>query len=67
MKFAKTSLEINPYFLDWRKTITGLVGLSELSSLVDDVLGLQDCLRVIIRTVYYFSVYLLYEIIELSR
>ena len=46
MGLFKISLECNPRFLDQRETIPGLDGLSEVFSLVKDIGGLGDFLRV---------------------
>ena len=52
----KKDLEQDPCFLDQTKMIPVLDGFTEVSSIVDDVVGLQDCLRVRIWIVFNFSV-----------
>ena len=44
--FAKMRFERKTRFLDQRKAITGLDRFSEFPTLVDNVIGLGDCLRV---------------------
>ena len=46
MGFPKFCFERDPCFLDRRKMIPGLDGHSEISCLVEDVIGLGDILRV---------------------
>ena len=57
MRFAKIGLERNLCFLDQRKMIPGIDGFAELSSIVDDVVCLQDILSTIIGTVYHVYVF----------
>ena len=40
MGFAKMCFECDTRFLGWRKAISGLVGLSEFPSPVDNIIGL---------------------------
>ena len=57
MRFTKMSLECDPYFLDRSKTITGLDVFLELSSLVDDVIGLRDNFRLGIGTFCHVTIF----------
>ena len=57
MRFAVIIFEFNQFFLYQRKTVPGLDRFSELSSLVDDFVGLRDCLRVRIGTVCHIAVF----------
>ena len=43
--------------MDQRKTVPGLDRFSELSCIIDDVLGLRDFLRSIIGTVFHVTVF----------
>ena len=56
MGLFKISLECNPRFMDQRERIPGLDGILEFCGLVKDVVGLEDCTRVLIGTVCHVPV-----------
>ena len=57
MCFTKICLEQDPCFLDKSKVIPVFDGLLEFSSLLDDVVGLRDCLRVRIGEIGHVAVF----------
>ena len=56
MGFTKMCLELNTYFLYRRTKIPGLDRLSESYILVDNVIGVRDCLRVRIGKKFHASI-----------
>ena len=56
MGFAKICFERDPCFMDRRKMILGLDRLSGFYCLVDNIIGLRDCIRLVIETTFHVPV-----------